>query len=74
MFFGQKAAKGITVEGAYLITAVAPIPDGEGAVEVQIRFPDGELLAAPEQFVYEEVAGMRIDITPFGARSVPATD
>jgi len=71
VFFGPKAAKAVTLEGERLITVVAPVPDQSGTVDVRLRFADGAELQAPSQYLYQQVDGMRIDITPLGSRSVP---
>lgn len=73
VFFGQKAAKAVTIEGARLITAVSPVPDDSGPVQIQLRFAEGELMPVPQEFVYKTVPGLKIERTPLGTRSVPDT-
>jgi hypothetical protein len=54
VYFGQRAAKAVVIEGDRLITAITPEADAPGAVDVTIRYPDGTIFERPATFSYED--------------------
>lgn len=58
LYFGNRSALGVVIEGDHLIRAITPKREDAGAVDVQLLFDDGTHLTIEAGFSYAESPGV----------------
>ena len=58
LYFGNRAAVGVVIEGDYLIRATTPKRGAAGPVDVSLRFEDGVAFTINDGFEYQEHSGL----------------
>jgi len=58
LYFGNRSAVGVVIEGDYLIRAITPKRETAGPVDVRLAFDDGVVLTIEDGYEYKDVAGI----------------
>lgn len=58
LYFGNRAAVGVIIEGDYLLRAITPKREQPGAVDVLLRFEDGVAFTINDGFEYQKQSGL----------------
>jgi len=58
LYFGNRSALGVVIEGDFLIRAITPKREEAGPVDVQLLFDDGVALKIEAGFTYSESPGV----------------